>query len=111
MKRFLGILFVIIALSFSACGRQAKLATLGIGVGKELVIDLETDHAGGFKWSAAKPVDGDILELARFEYADADKKDRLIFRALRHGRTLLHLEYGQEGARPVKHKKFIVLVN
>lgn len=88
--------------------------TIGVEVGAEFVIALESDEIGGYRWKFAKTVDITILEFKGTEYKESkteNNQELWTFKAIGRGTGMIVLKYVrvlEKDMYPLKSRTFIV---
>jgi predicted secreted protein len=105
------IILLTVVLFLSGCDRGAGVVKFEINAGKEITLNLDSDYKNGFRWRLAKPLSKEILAFKGSEYIEADRKETLVFKGLRPGKTTVFLEYGRDKESPAKKGRFAVIVH
>ena len=84
--------------------------------GKEFTITLDSNRTTGYEWQLAKPLDENIVRLAKPEYIPASTKlcgapgkEVWKFKAIKPGKTTIYFKYirpWEKNPVPAKDKKF-----
>ena len=89
-------------------------------MGKDFVIELDSNPTTGYRWQLARPLDNTIIKLIKTEYTPgkekligAGGKERWTFKATNKGEASIYLKYvrpWEKDTAPANRKEFKIII-